>query len=265
MIKVAAQLHLSIHVQRSLDSTQTWPLKKGCGTLWWFLNNPKTPSELRPLLSLPNQMPRFTTLFVAYYPKQHRSMNREELLHSDFTDLCRFVLCFPHKSLYNTVTSLSRAFYFGLGLIFYFYFFGNSLQCCKARRSSTALLNKCLYLSFLCAAGILVSKDSYFVYVLLVLHETSGTLIFFFFFLMYYRWKKWKDEPLDQWFRWHLFVYLSLASSILILLILSLYCIYAFSRNLKKFLRYVMIPQKDFFCSKQDQNLQINKEKWKLM
>lgn len=61
-------------------------------------------------------------------------------------------------------------------------FYQHFLQCCKSCHSFIALLKKCLYLSFLHAAGILVSNDSYLVSILCFLHETSGTLIFLFYF-----------------------------------------------------------------------------------
>lgn len=108
---------------------------------------------------------------------------KRKLLHSDIyrpLPICAQwrPFCFPHLFLCITLTSLSRAFYFGLGLIFFSF-----SQRCKARHSSTALLNKCLYFSFLRAAGILVFNESFFFVLFpfsLVLHETSGTLIVFF-------------------------------------------------------------------------------------
>lgn len=67
-------------------------------------------------------------------------------------------------------------------------------------------------------------------------------------------------KRLDQWFRQHLFVYLSLASSILILFVSVLHlCIF---KEMGKKVTSLCIDTSEglFFCSKQDQNLQKKRE-----
>lgn len=158
--------------------------ERSFGALWRFLNDPKTPSELRPPpLPSPNQTPRFHNSY-SFRTRAQTIPISEPRGTAAFRLSQRRPFCFPHVTLYSTVTSLSRAFYFWFRVDYVVIF----RSVVKLAALLLLCLKKCMYLSFSRAAGILVSNDS-FVSILLVLHETSGTLIFF-FFLMYYRWKK---------------------------------------------------------------------------
>lgn len=179
-----------------------------------FLSSPNETLRFTPLLCVFPQTvliskQRWTAAFRLYRPLPIRAQRRP--------------FCFPHVFLYITVTSVSRAFYFGLELIFLFVF---RSVVKLAALLLLCLISVCIY-HFKCCRYLDLMIVFFPVYWFFI--KRLGR----WFFKMYYRWKKWKDEPLDQWFRWHLFVYLSLASSILILF-LSLYCIYAFLRNWKK-------------------------------
>lgn len=130
-------------------------------------------------------------------PQPSWSPNKVEPLHSDFPALWpsqRRPFCFAHESLYITVTSFSRAFLFSfLGLIYVFLSRSvvKPLFFCSASHVFVFII--------LWAAGISVFNDSCFVSILLALHETSGTQISFLKKCIMAE-KKWKDEPLDQWF-----------------------------------------------------------------
>lgn len=155
----------------------------------------RLPQSSAPFLFPPNETPRCTMLFLT--PKPYWSPNKVKLLHSNLIGLCKSTLRGGHfVSLMYSCILLSLLFpghfYFGLGLIIFFSFFRSVVKplfYCSASYVFVFIILR--------AAGISVFNDSCFVsifFFLLVLHETSGTRIFFLNVL----WLKKKNEKMNR-------------------------------------------------------------------
>lgn len=165
--------HINIHVLRSLYSTLTDHYKRVMAHSDDYSNIQRLPQSSAHFLFSPNETLRFTPLLCVFPQTVLISKQRWTAAFRLYRSLPtqRRPFCFPHVFLYIRVTSVSRAFYFGLELIFLFVF---RSVVKLAALLLLCLISVCIY-HFKCCRylDLMIVFSS-----LLVLHKTSGTLIF---------------------------------------------------------------------------------------
>lgn len=146
---------INIHVQRSLYSTLTDHYRRVMVHSDDYSNIQRLPQSSAHFLSSPNETLRFTPLLCVFPQTVLISKQRWTAAFRLYRPLPiraqRRPFCFPHVFLYITVTSVSRAFYFGLELTFLFVF---RSVVKLAALLLLCLISVCIY--HLSAAGILI-------------------------------------------------------------------------------------------------------------